>query len=102
MSPRCDRDLEDSKQFLFCLTLWLNLQHHHTKFGNKMFCGLEDNTRQIFTDIFNLRCDLDLERSNPIFPQDTLAYDVVLANRVWLQPDQQFGRHSRNSHILII
>ena len=45
MSPRCDRDLEDSKQFLFCVTLWLNLQHHHTKFGNKMFCGSEDITR---------------------------------------------------------
>ena len=67
MSPRCDLDLEDSKQFLFCVTLWLILQHHHTKFGNKMFCGSEDNTGQIFTDIFNLRCDLDLERSNPIF-----------------------------------
>ena len=39
MNPRCDLDLEDSKQFLFCVTLWLILQHHHTKFGNKMFCG---------------------------------------------------------------
>ena len=96
MCPRCDRDLEDSKQFLFCVTLWLNLQHHHTKFGNKMFCGSEDITGQIFTDIFNL------ERSNPIFPQDTLAYNVVLTDRVWLQTDQQFGRYSRNSKILII
>ena len=42
MRPRCDLDLEDSKQFLFCVTLWLILQHHHTKFGNKMFCGSED------------------------------------------------------------
>ena len=39
MSPRCDHDLEDSKQFLFCVTLWLILQHHHTMFSNKMFCG---------------------------------------------------------------
>ena len=92
MSPRCDLDLEDSKQFLFRVTLWLILQHHHTKFGNKMFCGSEDNTGQIFIDIFNLQCDLDLERSNPIFPQDTLAYNVVLSNRFWLQTDQQFGR----------
>ncbi len=45
MSPRCDLDLEDSKQFLFCVTLWLNLQHHHTKFGYKMFYGSEDITR---------------------------------------------------------
>ena len=35
MSPRCDLDLENSKQFLFRVTLWFILQHHHTKFGNK-------------------------------------------------------------------
>ena len=35
MSPRCNLDVEDSKQFLFCVTLLLILQHHHTKFGNK-------------------------------------------------------------------
>ena len=88
---------------LFRVTVWLILQHHHTKFGNKMFCGLEDSIRTIFTDNVNLRCDLDLERSNPIFfPQDTLAYNAVLSNRDWLQADQQFGRGSRISHILII
>ena len=101
MSPCCDLDLEDRKQFLFCVTLWLILQHHYTKFYTKMFCGSEDNIGQIFTDIYNHQCDLDLEHSNPIFPQDTLAYNVVLSNRIWLQTDQQFGRYSRNSHILI-
>ena len=45
MSPRCDLDLEDGKHFSFCVTLWLNLQHHHTKFGYKMFYGSEDITR---------------------------------------------------------
>ena len=40
---------------------------------------------QTFTNILNLRCDLDLECSNPIFPQGTLAYDAVLSNEVWLQ-----------------
>ena len=39
---------------------------------------------------------LNLERSNPIFPQDTLAYDAVLTNQVWLQMDQQFRRYSKN------
>ena len=34
--------------------------------------------RQTFTDILNRRCDLDLEHSNPIFPQDTLVYDAKL------------------------
>ena len=47
-------------------------------------------------------CDLDLQPSNPIFQQDTLAYDAVLANQVWLQMDPQFRRYSKNSHILII
>ena len=55
---------------------------------------------QIFTNIFKLR--LDLECSDPIFPQDALAYDAVLANQVWSQMDQQFRRFSRNSHILVI
>ena len=54
---------------------------------------------QTFTDIFYLCCDLDL---NPIFPQDTPAYDAVLSNQVWLQRNQHFRRYSRNSHILII
>ena len=58
--------------------------------------------RQTFTHIFNLRCDLDLERSNPIFLQDTPAYDDVLIHQVWLQTDQQFRRQSRKSNILII
>ena len=42
---------------------------------------------QIFINISNLHCDLDLEHSNPIFPQDTPAYDAVLSNEVLLQTD---------------
>ena len=57
------------------------------------------SSRQTFTDIFNLCCDLDLEHSYPIFPQDTLVYNAVLSDQVWLQTDQQFGRYSRNSPI---
>ena len=52
------------------------------------------------TDILNFCCDLDLEYSNPIFPLDTLAYDALLLNQVWLQKDEQFKTYSRNSHIL--
>ena len=51
-------------------------------------------SKKTFTNILNLRCDLDLECSNPIFPQNT-------PNQVWLQMDQQFRRHSGNGHILI-
>ena len=68
----------------------------------KCFVVQKIPSRQTFTNIFNLHCDLDLERSNPIFPQDTLAYDTSLPNQVWLQIDQQFRRYSKNSHILII
>ena len=46
----------------------------------------------------NLHCDL--EHSNPIFAQDTLAYDAVLSNQVRLQTNQQFRRCKGNSHIL--
>ena len=82
---------------------WLMTLYDHTKFGNKMFCGLEDSIRTIFTDNVNLRCDLDLERSNPIFFRRTLWLIMLYyQTRVWLQADQQFGRCSRNSHILII
>ena len=49
---------------------------------------------QTFNNILNLCCNLDLESSNPIFPQDTPAYDAVLPNQVWLQRDQQFRRYS--------
>ena len=41
---------------------------------------------------------LTLNTVNPIFPQDTLAYDAVPSNQVWLQTDQQFIRYSKNSH----
>ena len=57
---------------------------------------------QTFTNILNFCCDLDLEHSNPIFPQDTQAYDAVLSYHVWLQTDQQFRRYSKTSNILII
>ena len=62
--------------------------HDHTRFGNKMFCGSEGISWQTFTNILNLCCNLDIERSNAILPEDTLAYDAVLANQDWLQTDQ--------------
>ena len=52
---------------------------------------------QIFTDVSTLHCDLDLEHSNPIFSQDTPAYDAVLSHQVWLQTIQQFRRHNGRS-----
>ena len=63
----------------------------------KYFMVQKISSRQTFTDIFNLCCDLDLKHSNPIFAQDTLAYDAALSYQVWLQTDQQFRRYSSNS-----
>ena len=71
--------------------------HHNTKFGNQIFGGLEDIIRTNI-DILTLHCDLDLECSNPIFPQDTLAYDDVSSDQVWLPKDEQFRRHKKESY----
>ena len=65
----------------------------------KCFVVQKISSRQTFTDVFNFCCDLDLEQNNPIFLQDTLLYNVVLSNQVWLQTDQQFGIYSRNNPI---
>ena len=37
-------------------------------------------SRQTFANILHLHCGLDLECSNPIFPQDTQAYNAVLSS----------------------
>ena len=92
--PHCDLDLEDSNS-IFHMTLWLMMLHHHTIFGNKIFCDSEN--------IIRIKIQLHyLKSSNLLFPQNTLAYDAVLSNKVWLQTDQQFRRYIRSSHILII
>ena len=62
---------------------------------------MEKISRQTFTDIWNHRCDLDLECSNSTFPQDTQAHDAMLSNQVWLQTDQQFRRCSENNILII-
>ena len=67
----------------FCMTLQLIMMHHNTEFGSKMFGGLE-NIIWMNIDILTLRCDLDLEGNNPLFPQDALAYDNLSSDQVWL------------------
>ena len=85
----------------FCMTLQPIMMHHNTEFGSKLFGGLE-NIIWINIDILTLRCDLDLECNNPIFPQDALAYDNLSSDHVWLPKNQQFRRYSSQSNILII
>ena len=116
-------DLEDSKQFLFHMTLWLILLHHHTKFGNNVLwfrrhhrnnspdvtpCSWLGSKNQLtHPDKYSMTfltfgVTLILNAVTLFFPQDTLADNAVIPNLVWLQTDQQFGRYSRNSHVLII
>ena len=62
---------------------------HNTKFGNKMFNGLEDI---IWTniDILTLHCDLDLERSNLFFFHKTL-WLIMIGHQT------KFGRQGINT-----
>ena len=85
----------------FYMTLKLMMMHHNTKFSQKMFGTFEDIIWRN-TYIRTLHCDLDLDCSSPIFSQDTVAYDDVSSDQVWLPKNQQFRRYSRKSHTLII
>ena len=85
------------------MTLQLMMMHHQTK----TFCSLEDiiwTNINICTNnnILNHYYDLDLEHSNPFFSQDTLAYDDVPSDQVWLPKNEQFRRYTWKSHILIV
>ena len=93
--------LKIANDFFFFMTLQLIMMHHNTEFGNKMFGSLE-NIIWINIDILTLRCDLDLEGNNPLFPQDALAYNNLSSDQVWLPKNQQFRRYSSQSNVLII
>ena len=63
------------------MTRRLLMMPHNTKFGNKMFGGSE---AIIWTNIDILTLCCDRECSNPLFSQDTLAYDdAVSSAQVW-------------------
>ena len=69
MSPCCNLILMIANQS-FCMTLWSMMMHHKTKHGHhktkhghKLFRNLEDII-WTFTDVLNLRCDIDFECSS--------------------------------------
>ena len=72
MSPHCDLDPEHSKTITLyqCVTLWLMMMHHHTKFGYKSLnCSYKIISHgQTFTSVLNFHCDcecdLDFDHSN--------------------------------------
>ena len=49
---------------------------NHTQFGKKKIVVRKILSGQTFTNSLNLRCDLDLEHSNKILPQDIPAFDA--------------------------
>ena len=74
ISPHYDLDRGDSQSIFSHDTLWPMMLHHHTKFGCKRFRSSEDITRTN-TETFNLSCDPDHQHCNPIFSQNTPAFD---------------------------
>ena len=85
----------------FCMTLWLIMMHHNTKFGNKMFGGLQDSSGQTLT-FWPFAVTLTLNVVIQFFSNSTLANDDVSPDQVWLPRNQQFRKYSRKSNILII
>ena len=88
-------------------TQWTNFSEWHSRLRCCIIipclatkCSVVQNilSGQTFTNILNLGCDLDLQCGNPIFLQDTQAYDVVLSNQVWLQRNWQFRRYGKSNH----
>ena len=128
----CNLDLECSNPTFVHMTLWLMMMYHQTKFdcqginssenivqrvifliiwalnvtltlkiatttknsaqhSSSLCCIIIPNlvtkcsviqkisSRQTFTDTMNRCCDLEFKRSNPIFPQDSPAYDAELS-----------------------
>ena len=76
MSLRCDLDLEDSTQKTKNKSAWYSGSWCSITILNlvtKCYVIQKISSGQTFTDILNICRDLDLERSNPIFPQDTLS-----------------------------
>ena len=56
----------------FLMKHWIMMMHHYGKFSYRRF----RHSEHVFQmNILNLWCDSDFEHSNPIFSQDTSAYD---------------------------
>ena len=77
------------------------MMHHDTKFGNKMFGGLEDIIWQTWT-FWPFAVTLTLNAVIQLCSQDTLAWDDVPSDQVWLPRNQQFRKYGRKSHISIL
>ena len=63
----------------FHRTLQLTMLHYQTKFGCKPTSSLEYTTETVISP----HCNHDIEHSDPILLQDTLAYDAAYQYQVW-------------------
>ena len=70
MNPNCDLAPEAGTS-IFLHELRLTIMHHRIEFGHNGSVVQKILAGQTITDNLNLRCDLDLEHSNPAFSQDT-------------------------------
>ena len=80
-----------------CMTLWLMMMHQTIKFGNKVFGSLVGIIWTTLT-FWPFAVTLTLIAVFQFFSQDTLAYDGVSSDQVWLPRNQQFRRYSRKSY----
>ena len=60
-----------------CKYVWLLALIHTPSLVAKISVVQKTQKRQTFNEVLNHHCDLDLEHSNPVCSQDTLAYDDV-------------------------
>ena len=84
----------------FCMTLWPIMMHHNTTFENKMFGGPEHTIWTTWT-FWPFAVTLTLNAVVKFFLQDTLAYDDVSSDQVWLPRNQHLKKYGRKNHILI-
>ena len=98
--PCCDLDLEDSKP-IFCMAIpaYDNVSPYQVWLQNSWRLRRSHVDKHIKIFWTPLCCDLDLECTNPfLLWQDTLDYNDVPLDQVWLAKIQQFWRYSRKSN----
>ena len=82
----------------FHRTIQLMMLCHQTKFSCKRISSLHKHSLAFWTFAVTLTLNAVIH----FFSQDTLVYDDVPSDQVWLPDNQQFRSYSRKNHILII
>ena len=65
--------------------------YYQAKCDCKQTSSLEDTAKNSFCFFYyiSLRCDLDMEDSEPIFPHDTLPYKNTPPYQVWFKKKEE-------------